>query len=86
MIEKVAIAIEIAAKCRPYGLYDYSSYKYIAKAAIEAMREPTEEMIEAIDDSFDWDSSDTNGSWFIKSADPKAAWIAGIDAVLKDSK
>ena len=50
------------------------------------MREPTEEMIEAIDDSFDWDSSDTNGSWFIKSADPKAAWIAGIDAVLKDSK
>lgn len=45
MLERVALAIEAARGTVPPG---YNSDLHIARAAIEAMREPTEEMIEAV--------------------------------------
>jgi hypothetical protein len=51
-------------------------YKNIAKAAIEAMREPTYEMLEPV----------TNADGCFKAIDPKKAYQVIIDAALKDSK
>jgi hypothetical protein len=57
-----------------------------ARAAIEAMRQPTEAMVKEGDDAMNWDSSDTNGSWFVRYLEGDAAksWSAMIDAALKD--
>jgi len=43
MIERVARAIEATTK---YALSDYTDYSDMARAAIAAMREPTEEMLQ----------------------------------------
>lgn len=53
----------------------------IARAAIEAMREPTDKMIsELCCCSLSWDSRDRT---YIHPADAKAAWQDAIDEALK---
>lgn len=56
-----------------------------ARAAIEAMREPTEKMIAEGDSAMDWDSSDATGQWYVHYHDGDAAksWQAMIDEALK---
>lgn len=81
MVERVAKAIhghnEFAG-----GL---SEAREVARTAIEAALEPTEAMISAGTDSFDWDSSDVNGSWFIRGADAGDCWRAMMKAALTDA-
>ena len=62
--------------------------RQIAEAVMVAMRTPTDSMIEAGDDAMDWDSSDTNGSYFVHYHDGDAAksWEAMIDTALTPTK
>jgi hypothetical protein len=59
----------------------------IARAAIAAMKEPTPEMVKAGDDALEWDSSDVNGSLFVRYNEGDAgekSWPAMISAALEE--
>jgi hypothetical protein len=62
---------------QPESKDELESYRIIARAAIEAMREPTDAMVSAYDN---WDAySGSCGSWLNTSA-----YEAMIDAALKE--
>ncbi len=71
MIERVTEAVK-AAIC---SAGDDDFYPFIAKAAIEAMRTPTEAVLVEIADSMGGHS----GTW-----DAERVWQAGIDEALRD--
>lgn len=75
MIERVAR--EISACCKNDS--DWELRKRMARAAIEAMREPTEKMIEA--GTVGWDALD--GSGIRPMFAPQRPYRAMIDAALK---
>lgn len=62
--------------------YNRNEARRKARAALTAMREPSKGMTDAGEESFDWDSSDTSGSYFIRNADAGKCWYAMIDAAL----
>jgi hypothetical protein len=74
MVERVARAIEAAREANPYMWHPDTEparmYESIARAAIEAMREPTEEMLAVMRRK--------------RLMGDRAAYIAGIDAALKE--
>jgi hypothetical protein len=70
MIEKVAKAI---AKDYKNNEADWSVFETSARLAIEAMKEPSEDMLEPV----------TNADGFFKLSDPKQAWSLMIDEILK---
>jgi len=75
MIERVAKAIKDSDSYQ-----DYKDYKGYARAAIEAMREPTEEMIEAGGGVIsEWNGDMTPAT----EAAAQIAWPAMIDEALK---
>lgn len=65
MIDRVAKALVLRDTTDEYSL---------ARAAINAMREPTEKMLEPV----------TNADGFFKVSDPKQAYQAMIEAILND--
>lgn len=58
----------------------------LVRAVLAAIREPTERMESAGDDTFDWTSSDTNGSYYPQTADATECWQAMIDAALVETE
>lgn len=66
MLERVATVLAANAG-------DGRDYTDAARAAIEAMREPTQAMRDAMNDDIDWDG------------DAVRAYVAGIDAALKET-
>lgn len=73
MIERVALAIqEKRAEFQHMPLA--SIYGVLAEAAIKAMREPTEKMLEPV----------TNADGFFKLDDPQQAWYKMIDAIINE--
>lgn len=82
MVEKVAKAIYLKRNgqgARPWSLLTKAHrtpYLDDARAAIEAMREPTEAM-----ESAGWDSYDRNDGW----SGPQYCWQAMVDAALSPS-
>jgi hypothetical protein len=96
MVERVARALCVRHGNDPDRLYvdrlghtrDYpwwQSYVDDARAAIEAMREPTEAMEEAGEDLVEWDSDDCSGASFAlyREGDAAKFYTAMIDAALK---
>lgn len=73
MIERVARAIE-----QEIGPQDMDFAK-IARAAVEAMREPTEAMLEVAQDMYE-----PVGDRAMWPPEPKDAWPAMIDAALTE--
>lgn len=73
MVEKVAKAIQHADahKGTYYGVDDADAGT-MARAAIEAMREPTDAMVDAMQDDIDWDG------------DAVRAYKCAIDAALNE--
>ena len=55
------------------------------RAALAAIREPTDAMKKAGDDAMDWESSDTTGQYYANYADGDCAksWAAMIDEALR---
>ncbi len=81
MIERVAKAIYLEFENRP----DYAQLQMngviaeeLARAAIEAMREPTEAMLEA--------AFKTHNAQHLTAASYKKPWQAVIDKLLEDKK
>lgn len=73
MIEKIARAqAAICSNCKMLDKEDWKSHLQDAKAAIEAMREPTEEMLACID------TTDDPGT--------AAIYTEMIDAALKETE
>jgi len=80
----------------PHSLYPvmdhafprWQSYTGAVERFISALREPTDDMIQAGDDAMDWDSSDVNCSYYVHYRDGDAAksWRAMIDYVLKEAE
>jgi hypothetical protein len=84
MIERVAAAIG-EANTKTEGLKYSDLLREMARASLRALREPTDAMEEVGDATFQWTSSDTNGSWYPQKADATECWQAMIDAVLVDN-
>lgn len=88
MIERVAIAIKRAALAGYFttGSDGMDGYKHVARAAIEAMREPTEAMVRA-----GCGADIPGGQWgeptfresSIDENDCPVIWAAMLDAALK---
>jgi len=72
MLEKVSAALK-AKNCE--GLPPTGYYDNLARAAIEAMREPTEKMIKIADE---------NTSDVLTPFDAREIWYEMIDAVLNE--
>lgn len=86
MIEKVAKAIFDAMDVTD-GLDSSSADRY-ARAAIEAMREPTQEMVEAgqeVNNLLPEDRDPPNAFLFLSHDEMTEAWQAMIDAALVPS-
>lgn len=78
MVERVARALA-SQRANPYG--DWKPWVKFARAAIAAMREPTEAMVNAAYDSFDW------GPPMVGPRDdamPKPVWQTMIDEAMKE--
>lgn len=73
MIERVARAI-CATMSGTGDDHQWEMFVDEARAAIEAMREPTQAMRDAMNDDIDWDG------------DAVRAYVAGIDAALTEEK
>jgi hypothetical protein len=57
----------------------------VARAAIEAMREPTVEMVEAVDIEGETDAGGgINATYSVGSEEAKKVWQAMVDRALKD--
>lgn len=78
MVERVALAIE-AAVGRHLGILRTST----ARAAIEAMREPTERMTAVIVEIERAGNDETNSTYDMWPLDLAKAWRAMIDEALK---
>jgi hypothetical protein len=62
-------------------------FRAVAKVAIEAMREPTIEMVESIDIEGETDAGGgINATYSIGSEEAKKVWQAMIDAALDNGK
>lgn len=98
MIERVARALCVAAGHDPDRTHDiyvegdpdagvaWAGYRREARAAIEAMREPTEAMVDAACDvvvGFSGEYDDYNV--YLGSHEFNGVWTAAIDAALKES-
>lgn len=83
MIERVALVLE--PKCRAFGRGEMpmSVAREFAKAAIEAMRDPTKAMEDAADDLDDWGVPSDPGSG---NASALAHWDVMIAVALGDTK
>lgn len=75
MIDRVAKAIAKSMSANPVRWDDYIPE---AKAAIVAMRDPTEEMVKAIDDTLDKGDAGKTKDTTVE------LWQASIDAALKE--
>lgn len=87
-VERITQAVHIAANEAAADQEQYCSErmaKAAALAALKAMREPTESMEAAGDDTFEYDSSDLNGSYFLV-ADAYDCWQAMIDAAIDEAR
>lgn len=91
MVERVANAMRQAThewRRRPLALespdpaeYSLAYQHFIARAAIEALREPTEGMIEAA-----WDAGGVGDCGGLERADPEGEWRAMIAAALSPAE
>ncbi|RWF44281.1 MAG: hypothetical protein EOS65_02580 [Mesorhizobium sp.] len=94
MLERVAKAILDEGKNfgalahRPTG--DYSIERRLARAVIEAMREPTKEMVDVgyteINNNIDSWNYDSGSGYAVDDIAPSATWRAMIDAALGGAK
>lgn len=86
MVEVMAVALK--------AHFGSPHFDDAAEAALTALEEegwavvpvePTKEMVEAGDEAMDWDSSDTNGRWYVHYSDGDAAksWAAMLAAAPK---
>jgi len=84
MVERVEAALIAKAKDQTGGFDDYPAsgldYAALARAAVEAMREPTEMMCEAGNDT----GAVENGVFRISNRDIATVYRAMIDAALKN--
>lgn len=88
MVERVAAAIERANDSAPsFGMKVSDIIKLMARAAIEAMREPTERMALAGDGVGRYQHCDgEDGNWHEwYEHDPEEVWQAMIDEALKSN-
>ena len=82
MVERVAETIWMENRPEGAPIYDELDFldqgrvKMIARACIKVMREPTEEMVEA--------GNAAGAPWESEAQDFREAWIAMIDAALKE--
>ena len=89
LIERVAFTICDELELYQSGLNDWNDphgrLQRVARAVIAAMREPTDDMREAVEEAFDWNSSDLYGSFYMARTDSSECWKAMIAAALEDS-
>lgn len=90
MVERVARAICAADGHDPDGppideypsaIYPWAVYRNLAKAAIEAMREPSEEMKKAGEHA---EISDSYGEYYVSADNAADIFRAMVDAALKE--
>lgn len=74
------VAAALTAEFEPYRVFDEGEADRLARAAIIAMREPTDKMICAALDDFDNRARVRPGQGYFD------AWKAMIDAILKDGQ
>ena len=88
VIERVAFTICDGLELHKSGLNDWKDpdgkLQRVARAVIAAMREPTDNMREAGEEAFDWNSSELYGSYFMAGTDSTECWKAMIAAALED--
>jgi hypothetical protein len=78
MVERVAKALRAVPECREDYWTD-AHWQNLAKAAVAAMRSPTEDMIDAAYESVEMDDR-----WLIDDGQRWAkSWAAAIDAALQ---
>jgi hypothetical protein len=89
VIERIAFTICDELELYKSGLNDWKdpqgALQRAARAVIEAMREPTDNMREAGDEAFDWNSSELYGSYYMARTDSSECWKAMIAAALEDT-
>jgi hypothetical protein len=89
VIERVAFTICDELELDKGGLNDWrepqGTLQRVARAVIEAMREPTDNMREAGEEAFDWNSSELYGSYYMARTDSSECWKAMIAAALEDA-
>lgn len=88
MVERVAMRIHAAdsnAESRPLNDDDREYYRVMARAAIEAMREPTEEQLEAASKAPSDGYTGDFGHWIVGPNFP-AIWQAMIDSALAEGE
>jgi hypothetical protein len=89
IIERVAFTICDELEIYKSGQNDWKDpqgrLQQVARAVIAAMREPTDNMREAGEEAFDWNSSDLYGSYYMARTDSSECWKAMIAAALEDA-
>lgn len=89
-VERVARAMQ--AVCGDEGNWSLSdeSWRIAARAAIEALREPTMEMVEVgyteINNNIESWNYDSDSGYAVEDIAPTATWRAMIDAALGEPK
>lgn len=90
MTERVARALFVAEQPKGESFNDFrwehtaANYRLLARAALQAMREPTERMVDAVDVEGGVDAGGTNNAtYYVGAAEAKQVWHQMLDEALK---
>lgn len=85
MEDRVVKAIETALIKSDAEISHFKPEQLVAaaRAAIAAMREPTDEMVHVVDVSGETDAGGFNATYYIGAPEAKKVWQAMIDEALK---